>query len=300
MNPFTKVAYARTRALYHHSDPSATYVTFFEDSFVLDNYEGKGGPKFAHPPCTLKDEYFEVLKNAKMWNPITKALIPLMDGAAFVTYDDMNVPLPLNPADHPTGMRGRGILGHWGANHASDPLVTKCINSPSGERKVYVFCIQRADCLKWALPGGMVDPHENVADTFPVTCIREFEEEVMGGAKDKGNPVNMQKIQEFLEELIKCYVGLVYIGMVDDPRATDNAWIETTVHHFNLSQKAASLLNPNPDKSEAAKAEWCLVTDDFCDNMYASHGDWVKQVYMSLTAPSKGLKRPIPHDRSAR
>ncbi len=32
--------------------------------------------------------------------------------------------LPLNPHGR-TGLRGRGLLGNWGPNHAADPIVTR-------------------------------------------------------------------------------------------------------------------------------------------------------------------------------
>ena len=32
--------------------------------------------------------------------------------------------LPVNPVGR-TGLRGRGLLGRWGPNHAADPVVTR-------------------------------------------------------------------------------------------------------------------------------------------------------------------------------
>jgi len=32
---------------------------------------------------------------------------------------------PLNPVGR-TGMKGRGVLGKWGVNHAADCIVTRC------------------------------------------------------------------------------------------------------------------------------------------------------------------------------
>lgn len=34
--------------------------------------------------------------------------------------------LPLNPFGR-TGMKGRGLLGRWGPNHAADPIVTRYV-----------------------------------------------------------------------------------------------------------------------------------------------------------------------------
>ena len=54
---------------------------------------------------------------------------------------------------------GRGLLGHWGPNHAGDPVVTRWAKNRSiGNSKVLeVVLINRKDSGELALPGGMVD-----------------------------------------------------------------------------------------------------------------------------------------------
>ena len=37
--------------------------------------------------------------------------------------------LPRNPIGR-TGLRGRGLLGRWGPNHAADPVVTRLAELP--------------------------------------------------------------------------------------------------------------------------------------------------------------------------
>ena len=90
---------------------------------------------------------------------------------------------PLNPGGR-TGLRGRGVLGKWGPNHAADPVVTRWSTAENGARKVEeatgrpvleFVCIQRRDTGVWAIPGGMVDPGERVS----VTVRREFMEEAL-------------------------------------------------------------------------------------------------------------------------
>ena len=73
---------------------------------------------------------------------------------------------PLNVRGR-TGLRGRGILGRYGPNHAADPVVTRwkrdpdsgeVITSPKNGRQILQFVgIQRRDTGEWAIPGGMVD-----------------------------------------------------------------------------------------------------------------------------------------------
>jgi len=134
-----------------------------------------------------------------------------------------------------TGLAGRGVLGKWGPNHAADPIVTRWKREEDGQvvsdaetgRQVLEFvAIQRKDTGAWAIPGGMVDPGEKVS----VTVKREFMEEALdstGTAKENvGNLAAMvDKFFEGGEE--------VYRGYVDDPRNTDNAWMETVAFNFH-------------------------------------------------------------------
>jgi len=61
-----------------------------------------------------------------------------------------------------TGLRGRGVLGRWGPNHAADPIVTRWQRDAEGEivrdaktgRGILEFVsIERKDNGGWAIPG---------------------------------------------------------------------------------------------------------------------------------------------------
>lgn len=58
-----------------------------------------------------------------------------------------------------TGIKGRGLLGRWGPNHAADPIVTRWKRNERGivtenDKKVLEFvAIQRRDNHQWAIPG---------------------------------------------------------------------------------------------------------------------------------------------------
>ncbi|CAF4450818.1 unnamed protein product, partial [Adineta steineri] len=69
---------------------------------------------------------------------------------------------PRNPAGR-TGLSGRGLLGHWGPNHAADPVITRWAkNQPNFKGKVLeIVLINRKDNNHLALPGGMIDEGEN-------------------------------------------------------------------------------------------------------------------------------------------
>lgn len=74
----------------------------------------------------------------------------------------------------------------------------------------------------------MVDAQENVSKTIK----REFEEEALGDGVDK----------ELTEKLFSDGVT-VYQDYIDDPRNTDNAWIETVAMSVNENSTRARLKN---------------------------------------------------------
>ena len=111
--------------------------------------------------------------------------------------------VPLNPKGR-TGLKGRGVLGRYGPNHAADPIVTRWKTHPEGgiihdkvsSRPILQFvAIQRRDTSEWAIPGGMVDPGENVSETLR----REFMEEAL----DSGTLGTVDK--EVIEAQMKAF-----------------------------------------------------------------------------------------------
>ncbi len=161
---------------------------------------------------------------------------------------------PLNPLGR-TGLRGRGLLGKWGRNQAGDPLLTR-VDPETGRLQVLV--IERKDSGQKALPGGMVDEGEDIAGTVS----RELSEET--GAE-----------LDFKEATI------LYTGVVDDPRNTDNAWMETTVLHKHLTaeEQTAITLQAGDD---ARAVEWADVDQKLLSSMYASHGEYVRRALANL------------------
>lgn len=88
----------------------------------------------------------------------------------------------MNPRGR-TGLTGRGSLGRFGPNHAADPVISTWTRNADGSRALdedgnpilKFVAIRRKDTGDWAIPGGMVDPGENVS----LTLKREFGEETM-------------------------------------------------------------------------------------------------------------------------
>ncbi|KAF7273027.1 ADP-ribose pyrophosphatase, mitochondrial [Rhynchophorus ferrugineus] len=189
---------------------------------------------------------------------------------------------PLNPCGR-TGLQGRGLLGKWGPNHAADPIVTRWKMNDhkskifgSSNLPILQFCaIQRRDCGQWALPGGMVDPGEKVSETLK----REFMEEALNSleASKKQNEENEKLITDFFLRGTE-----VYKGYVDDPRNTDNAWIETIAMNFHdedCTHVGKFNLKAGDD---AGDVRWLDIDKDL--NLYASHSTFIETVARNLKA----------------
>ena len=73
------------------------------------------------------------------WNSIDKAI----DRRSFEGNYTIDNNCPLNPAGR-TGIRGRGLLGRWGPNHAADPIVTRWKHDNKGNT------IEHSDSNKYA------------------------------------------------------------------------------------------------------------------------------------------------------
>ncbi|XP_057295406.1 uveal autoantigen with coiled-coil domains and ankyrin repeats protein-like isoform X2 [Hydractinia symbiolongicarpus] len=181
--------------------------------------------------------------------------------------------VPRNPIGR-TGMIGRGLLGRWGPNHAADPIVTRWLRNENGSvvtkhgKKILEFiAIQRRDSDEWAIPGGMVDPGENVSATLK----REFSEEALNLLD--ANPKVIADLKTNIDNLFQKGVT-IYKGYVDDPRNTDNSWMETIVvnyHDENGNSVAKLPLNHGDD---AKGVKWIAIDKKLL--LYASHADFIK------------------------
>ena len=89
-----------------------------------------------------------------------------------------------------------------------------------------------------------------------------------------------------VEELFKTG-KVVYEGYVDDPRNTDNAWLETTAEAFHCDRQLGSLLQLGDEGGR--KVIWLdvnLAEAPRYANFYASHRQWVDRVAERLLTHS--------------
>uniref|UniRef100_W8CA73 ADP-ribose pyrophosphatase, mitochondrial n=1 Tax=Ceratitis capitata TaxID=7213 RepID=W8CA73_CERCA len=183
--------------------------------------------------------------------------------------------LPTNPIGR-TGLRGRGLLGRWGPNHAADPVVTRwkreadgkmSVDSCSQKRILQMVAIQRHDNKMWAIPGGMVDPGEKVSSTLK----REFMEEALNSLD------NTEMIETFFTNGSE-----IYKGYVDDFRNTDNAWMETVAYNFHDEDGTKVGKFSLSAGDDAANVKWLDINSSV--ELHANHIDIIKEVIKRLNA----------------
>ncbi|KAK6636683.1 hypothetical protein RUM43_010345 [Polyplax serrata] len=194
----------------------------------------------------------------------------------FTDYDVIDG-APLNPIGR-TGIKGRGCLGRWGPNHAADSILTRWKRSPENvvefdfttQKPILQFvAIERKDCKEWAIPGGMVDPGETVSNTLK----REFLEEALNilAANEKEKEERKKSVEEYFSTGLE-----IYKGYVDDPRNTDNAWMETVATNFHDEHgKYASKMDLSAG-DDALNVKWVDINSNLV--LYASHKNFIAQV----------------------
>ncbi|XP_048659734.1 transient receptor potential cation channel subfamily M member 2 isoform X3 [Marmota marmota marmota] len=121
-------------------------------------------------------------------------------------------PVGENPMGR-TGLRGRGSLSCFGPNHALHPVVTRWRRNQDGaicrksiKKMLEVLVVKRPLPELWALPGGSREPGKKLPQKLKQILRQE----------------SWPAVEDLLQQGVE-----VYKGYVDDPRNTDNAWIET-------------------------------------------------------------------------
>lgn len=235
-------------------------------------------PEFTHPKVLAAPEWaesadFEKAVAERASEADTEKLERLFPSYEPSHFEDGR---PRNPRG-PTGLRGRGVLGKYGANFAADPIVFR-IHQADGSEHLQMVSIQRRDNGKWAIPGGMVDHGEQVSETL----ARELAEEALGKEVD---PQQVEHWEKNLSQIFASEGVEVYRGYVDDFRNTDGAWMETSAFYVLLNQRHSQLLQwdlrlvPGDDASDA---RWMDVSAKELENMHANHSEIVGKAVQIL------------------
>ncbi|NXV22823.1 TRPM2 protein, partial [Cepphus grylle] len=155
----------------------------------------------------------------------------LIDRQSFHGLYTVQDGLPLNPMGR-TGLRGRGRLHCFGPNHALHPVVTRWRRNLDGsimrkslKKMLEVLVAQYPLSDVWALPGGSLEPGETLPLKLKWILRREF----------------WPQFQNLLKQGTE-----IHKGYLDDPRNTDNAWVETvavSVHFDNQNDVEMKRLN---------------------------------------------------------
>lgn len=125
----------------------------------------------------------------------------------------------------------------------------------------------------------MVDPGETVS----ATLRREFGEEALN--LQSSDPARTARLRAQLDRLFQ-HGRTVYKGYVDDPRNTDQAWMETIVTNFHDETGDAAAALPLHAGDDAAAVRWMPITPDL--RLYASHRSFVGAVCAALGAHAAG------------
>ncbi|XP_053312744.1 transient receptor potential cation channel subfamily M member 2-like [Spea bombifrons] len=154
--------------------------------------------------------------------------------------------LPLNPMGR-TGLTGVGSLRWFGPNHSLHPVLTRwSLNfmdfSPRkmSRKMLDVLVVKHKNNELWALPGGTLDPGQKI-------------------------PPKLRSIlkTQYLSEFLALLGGgtEVFRGYLDDPRNTDNSWIETQAVNVHLeSLESMERLQENLQESNSEiSLRWQLL-----------------------------------------
>ncbi|KAG7243704.1 hypothetical protein INR49_011261 [Caranx melampygus] len=145
------------------------------------------------------------------------------------------------------------------------------IQHPVSKRPILQFVsIKRKDCGEWAIPGGMVDPGEQIS----LTLQREFSEEALNSLSL--SPSQKAQIHDRITKLFKSPGIQVYKGYVDDPRNTDNAWMETVAVNFHDESGDSVSELPLQAGDDAGQVQWVDVDSSL--SLYASHSYFLEVV----------------------
>lgn len=180
---------------------------------------------------------------------------------------------PMNPFMR-TGLRGRLNLLRWGVNQAVDVLVTRWRRDSSGAvmerggKRVLEF-LAIFQYGMWSIPGGMVRAGEkNVTETQKAVFERKLLRSNAVAEKDRST---VRELQNHARQFPQIYSN--------DPRNTDNAWVETTAAMFHDDTGAITRLIKFDSSTDMM---WLMVHRGV--HLFASHSLLLEMAAESVDA----------------
>ncbi|XP_078514884.1 transient receptor potential cation channel subfamily M member 2-like [Lissotriton helveticus] len=177
--------------------------------------------------------------------------------------------LPLNPMGR-TGLRGVGSLRWNGPNHCLHPVLTRWKKNTNGsisrkdmKKVLEVLVVKRVGAERWGLPGGTLGPGEKLPSKLKEILKKGF----------------WKALEALLEKGTE-----VYIGYLDDPRNTDNAWVETRAVnvHFESPEQLDLLTSNLLDVGPTVSIRWQIVDQKI--PLFANMKDILQSVAESFDA----------------
>ncbi|OON22297.1 hypothetical protein X801_01802 [Opisthorchis viverrini] len=146
--------------------------------------------------------------------------------------------LPLNPSGR-SGLQGKGLLPHWGPNHAVTVALTRA--HPDGiiwnnlpVIQVAVLCRNQNFCLPWYLIDHRADCEFHECTPNVIRAL--FTRRVYNMIPDK------DEAKAILTSLKAANISLVSTGFLHDHLNADHAWIETVF--LNIQENSQNAFRP--------------------------------------------------------
>eukprot|EP00045_Choanoeca_perplexa_P010070 m.100664 g.100664 ORF g.100664 m.100664 type:complete len:129 (+) comp15137_c0_seq2:545-931(+) len=112
----------------------------------------------------------------------------------------------------------------------------------------------------------------DAGDTVGRTLSKEFGEEAL--ASIEGGAAKAEAIKASVDRIFKSGGTHIYEGYVDDPRNTDNAWMETTAVNFHDETGEGFGEIPLQAGDDAGAVAWFEVKKGM-PGLFASHADFI-------------------------
>ncbi|KAK3579277.1 hypothetical protein CHS0354_033355 [Potamilus streckersoni] len=188
--------------------------------------------------------------------------------------------IPLNPIGR-TGLQSRGILGRWGPNHHVDLVITRWKYDENnqkmmknGKPQFEFVAVRRSDTEPWALPESILVPGHSPTENLKI----KFSDEALSLMGE--DRIQMKKLKQEMKKILK-KGKLIYKGYADDPRNTDNAWVESTVYLYRDKKYVLRLFSIKAAAS-GLQTTWVIASSEL--PLHGAHSYFLMLVAEKLNA----------------